>query len=102
MKEAVKRGIIAGVGVILQIMFTLFLYMFLIDKLWIINILFGFLKIIITVGLIKNSKNYSSTLPWIILLLLFPVIGTLMYIIIEQNKYNSRVLKNIVTSEKGE
>ena len=100
MKEAVKRGIIAGVGVILQIMFTLFLYMFLIDKLWIINILFGFLKIIITVGLIKNSKNYSSTLPWIILLLLFPVIGTLMYIIIEQNKYNSRILKNIITSEK--
>lgn len=100
MKEAVKRGIIAGVGVILQLILTLFLYMFLIDKLWIINILFGFLKIAIVVGLIKNSKNYSSTLPWIIILLFFPVIGTLMYIIIVQNKYTSKILKDIIASEK--
>lgn len=100
MKEAVKRGIIAGVGVILQLILTLFLYVFLIDKLWIINILFGFLKIAIVVGLIKNSKNYSSTLPWIIILLFFPVIGTLMYIIIVQNKYTSKILKDIITSEK--
>lgn len=70
------------------------------DKLWIINILFGFFKIAIVVGLIKNSKNYSSTLPWIIILLFFPVIGTLMYIIIAQNKYTSKILKDIIASEK--
>lgn len=100
MKEAVKRGLVVGIGVILQLLITLFLYMFLIDKLWIINLLFGFLKILIVVGFIKNSKNYSSTLPWIIILLFFPVIGTLMYIVIVQNKYSSKILKEIIKSEK--
>ncbi|MDE5586815.1 MAG: PLD nuclease N-terminal domain-containing protein, partial [Bacilli bacterium] len=53
------------------------------------------------VDVIKNSKDYSSTLPLIIILLFFPVIGTLLYIIIYQNKNNSRILKNIVKSEKN-
>lgn len=101
MKEAIKRGIVVGVGVILQILLTLTLYMYLINELWIINIIFDFLKIIIVVSLIKNSKNYSYTLPWIIILLLFPVIGTLLYIIIDQNLITSKTLKNIVNSEKN-
>lgn len=100
MKEAIKRCIVVAVGVILQLLLTLFLYMFLIDKLWIINILFGLLKIIIAISLIKNSKNYSNTLPWIIILLLFPLVGTLMYIIINQSKNNSRIYKKIIQSEK--
>lgn len=100
MKDAIKRGAITVIGVILQVLLTLALYLYLIDKLWIINILFGFIKIIIIIGLIKNSRNYSSTLPWIILLLLFPVVGTLIYVIIGQNRKSSRILKDIITSEK--
>ena len=100
MKDAIKRGTITVIGVILQVLLTLILYLYLIDKLWIINILFGFIKIIIIIGLIKNSRNYSSTLPWIILLLLFPVVGTLIYVIIGQNRKSSRILKDIITSEK--
>lgn len=100
MKEAIKRGIIVGLGIQAQIIITLLLYLYLIDKLWIINILFAILQTLIIVNLIKNSKNYSYTLPLIILLLFFPLIGSLLYIIILQNKNNSKVLKNIKKSEE--
>lgn len=100
MKEAIKRGIIVGLGVILQLTITLIIYLYLIDKLWIINLLFAFLQTIIIVNLIKNSKNYSYTLPLIIILLFFPLIGTVIYVVIKQNKLSSKTLKNIKKSEE--
>lgn len=101
MKHAIKKGIIVGFGVILQIAITFLIYLFLIEKLWIINVLYGILRIVIVVGLIKYSKNYSYTLPWIIIILLFPLVGTLLFIIIGQNKYSSKILKSITASEKN-
>ena len=100
MREAIKRGIVVGIGLTIQIIITLILYLFLIDKLLIIYLLFSLLQIIIIVNLIKNSKNYAITLPLIIILLFFPLIGTLLFIIIVQNKYHSKLLKSIVTTEK--
>ncbi|MDE6141842.1 MAG: PLDc N-terminal domain-containing protein [Bacilli bacterium] len=101
MKQAVKKGIVVGLGVILQIIITLFIYIFLIENLLIIDIIYGFLRIAIIFGLIKYSKNYSYTLPWIIILLLFPFVGTLIFIIIGQNKKSSKLLKSITASEKN-
>ena len=101
MKEAFKRGIIVAIGIISQILISFIIYMYLIDKLLIIDILFTLLQIIIIVYLIKNSKNYSVSLPLIIILLFFPLIGTVLYIVIDQNKNNSKILKNIKASEKN-
>lgn len=101
MKHAIKKGIVVGLGVILQIVITLLIDLFLIEKLWIINLLYAFLRIAIVISLIKYSKNYSYTLPWIIIVLLFPVVGTLLYIIIGQNKKSSKILKSIVSLENS-
>jgi len=100
MKEAIKRGLIVGAGIITQLVLYLLFYLFLIDKLWIINIIFGVFQIVLIVYLIKYSVNYSVTLPLIILILIFPLLGTLMCFIITQNKNNSKVLKSIKTLEK--
>lgn len=101
MKQAVKKGIVVGLGVILQIVITLLIYIYLVEKLWVVDVIYGFLRVILVFGLIKYSKNYSYTLPWIIILLLFPLVGTLLYIIIGQNKYSSKILKSITASEKN-
>ena len=100
MKSAIKRGIIVGIGVLLQILISLGIYLYLGEHILIVNIFYAFLGFILVLGLIKYSKNYSYTLPWIIILLLFPLVGTLMYFILGNNKNNSKVLKNIVKSEK--
>ena len=96
---AIKRGIVVGLGLIAQIALSLFVYMFLGDLTGIINILYVVVGVILALTLIKNSKNYSYTLPWIVILLLFPLVGALMYIILGRNKNKSKVLKSIVKSE---
>lgn len=101
MKQAIIKGIIVGVGVILQISIMLLVYIFLIEKIYIISVLYILLQLLLLLGLIRNSKNYSYTLPWIVILLLFPFLGTLLYVAIGQNKYSSKLLKNVIKSEKN-
>lgn len=99
MRYAIKKGIVVGLGVLLQILLSLVINLFLIEKLWIVNLFYAFLRLILFFGLIRNSKNYSYTLPWIIILLLFPLVGTLLYVILEQNKNNSKILRKIKRCE---
>lgn len=101
MKDAIIKGIIVGIGVLLQILLSLFINIYLIEKLWIINVFYGVLRVLLLLGLIRNSKNYACTLPWIIILLLFPLIGTLLYVIIGDNKRKSKILRKIIASEKN-
>lgn len=101
MINAIKKGIVVGLGLILQLLITLLIYLFLGEHVWFINIFYSFLRLALLFGLIKNSKHYSYTLPWIIILLLFPLVGTLIYIILGRNKNNSKILKSIVSSEKA-
>lgn len=100
MGMAIKRGIVVIIGLIFQIFLSLFVYLFLIEHIGIISVFYSILSFILVLALIKNSKSYSYSLPWIILILLFPLMGTLIFIIIGKNKLNSKVLKDIVKSEK--
>ena len=100
MKTAIKRGIIVILGLVLQVALSLSIYLFFIEHVFFINLFFGILGLLLILNLIKNSKNYSYTLPIIICLILFPLIGTLLYIIYYKNKNNSKTLKNIKQSEK--
>ena len=99
MKRALGRGIIIAIGILLQILLTVLIYLFLINKLVVIHVVYNIFKIIIILYLIKNSKNYSFTLPLIIILLLFPLIGTLLYITLGRNKFRSKTLKRIRAHE---
>lgn len=100
---AVKRGIIVGIGLILQISLTLFIYLKFAQYVSIIQVLYGLLSIIIVLMIIKYSKRLSSDLIWILLIMLFPLIGTLLYVILNNNMRRSKVLKNINENiEKGQ
>ena len=87
MGMAIKRGIVIVFGLALQILLTLSLYMFFINEILIVHVAYVIISLVITLHLIKNSKNYSYTLPWIVILLLFPLVGSLLYIILGRNKY---------------
>lgn len=100
MRMAIKRGLIVLIGLGLQIILSLFVYLFLIEHIAIISIFYGIIGFILVLALIKNSKNYSYTLPWIIILIMFPLIGTLLYIILGKSKNKSKILKKITQSEK--
>lgn len=50
--------------------------------------------------ILKTSRSYSYTLPWIILFLCFPIPGTIVYFITKINIRFSRVLKRVIRKEK--
>ncbi len=100
MKMAIKRGLVVLVGLALQFLLSLSIYLFFIEHILIINILFTIFSLLLIFDLIKTSKNYSFTLPIIIILIIFPLIGTLLYIIFQKNKNNSKTLKRIKKSEE--
>ena len=100
MYMAIRRGIIIALGLLFQILLSVVIYMFLIEHIAFINIIYSIISFLLTLTLIKDSKNYSYTLPWIIILLLFPIIGTILYIILGRNKRKSKVLKSIVKTDK--
>ena len=99
MLMAIKRGLIVLFGLISQILLSLMVYIFFIENIAIINMFYSVLGFLLVLALIKNSKNYSYTLPWIIILITFPLIGTLMYLILGKNKNRSKILKRIKQSE---
>ena len=92
---AVKRGIVVGIGLLIQILLTLFIYLKFGEFISIIQVVYGLLSIIIVLMIIKYSKRLSSDLIWILLIMLFPLIGTLLYIILSNNMKRSKVLKSI-------
>ena len=100
MSMALKRGIIVALGLSLQILLFLCGYLFLGDHIMIIRVFYLILGFLLLLWLIKNSRSYSYTLPWIIIVLLFPLIGTLLYFILGFNKRKSKVLESIVKKEK--
>ncbi len=92
---AIKRGSIVIIGLLLQILLSLFIYLKLGEYIQIIHILYGIISVLIVLAIIKNSKRLSSDLIWVIVIMLFPIVGTLLFIILNKNRNNSKILKNI-------
>ena len=100
MRFAIKRGLVIALGVLLQIAVSYLGYMFLINNIYWVKIFYTFIALILTLLLIKDSKNYAYTLPWIIILILFPISGAVLYIVLGKNKLKSKTLKNILKNDK--
>lgn len=91
MSRRLFRGLIALIGLITYIAFAIFILwiiaqhtIILGDTIGIVNILYRVYGIFLILVLIKDSKNYSYALPWIMLILLFPIVGTLLYIVLRK------------------
>lgn len=57
--------------------------------------LFSFIIVLI---IIRNSKSLNKDIPWIVFILLFPFIGSLMYLFFRSDILNSNLLKDISKS----
>ena len=100
MLNAVKRVLIVLIGVILQFGFAIMIRLFFYKYLGIISLFYSIISILIVLGILKNSTRLSNDLPWIILILIFPIFGTILLITIGKNYSKNKLLKNIFKYEK--
>ena len=61
MRFAIKRGLVIALGVLLQIAVSYLGYKFLINNIYWVKIFYTFIALILTLLLIKDSKNYAFT-----------------------------------------
>ena len=100
MITAIKRVIIVIIGVLLQFGFAISIQLFFREHIAIIGIIYELLSVLIVLKILKDSTRISNDLPWIILILLFPIFGTILLITLSSNYAHSKLLKNIFKSEK--
>ena len=75
MVNAIKRAIIVILGVILQFGFHILIQLYFRNNITIIGIIYDILSILIVLKLLKDSTSLSNDLPWIMLILVFPIFG---------------------------
>ncbi len=99
MLNAIKRAIIVGLGLILQFGFSIIIRLFFYKYLGIINLFYSLISILIILGILKNSTRLSNDLPWMILILIFPIFGTILLITLGRNYSKNKLLRNIFKYE---
>ena len=87
--------ILAAIAEVL-LLFVIFRYFS--EKAGWIEGVFRFLSLIIVLAIIRNSRHLSSDLMWIILIILFPVPGSAVYLFLGANLLRSKTFKNLLVS----
>ena len=60
-----------------------------------LNVILTILSILIVLTIIKNERHLDNKLPWIILIILVPFFGGLLYVFVGANLYSTPMLKKI-------
>ena len=100
MLNAIKRVLIVLIGVLLQFGFSIVIRLFFYKYLGIITLFYSIASILIVLGILKESTRLSNDLPWIILILIFPIFGTILLITLGKNYSKNKLLKNIFEYEQ--
>ena len=95
MTQGEKRFVIVCLSFLFQIVFAMSLGALLSELAIVIRIIYFILSILLILEIIKNTKSLSSNLPWIVLILLFPAAGTMLYLFIGNDFHSSKTLKKI-------
>ena len=99
MVNAIKRAIIVILGVILQFGFHILIQLYFHNNITIIGIIYDILSILIVLKLLKDSTSLSNDLPWIMLILVFPIFGTILLLTLSGSYAKNKLLKNIYNTE---
>lgn len=97
---AIGRIAAAVIGLLLQVIVFVVINIFFAEHVIVVDLIYTIGALLLVLHLVRKSKNYSYNLPWIIILLMFPLVGALLYIVLGQNKKRSKTLKNITRQEQ--
>lgn len=96
---AIKRAVIVILGVLLQFGFEIITVLLFSEYIAIINIIYRLISVLIVLAIIKYSTRISNYLPWIILILIFPIFGTVLLITLGRSYSKNKLFKNILQKE---
>ena len=91
----IKNSFVFVLGIIMQLFISLSVCVFFRDYMFEIFILCKFLGFMIVISIYYKSRSLSYDIPWIILIMLFPVVGTVLYIVLGTNICINKKLRKL-------
>lgn len=83
-----------------EIALYIFLFSYLTSKFVFVEVILHIAAWIVVLNIVRISKHLSSDIKWIFLILLFPVPGTMLYLITYFNLIINRTFKSIIKEEE--
>ena len=100
MGKSILRIMITILCLVLQLAVINIFYYSVIHRIPFIGLIYSLLCLYGVLMIIKNSNNYSFTLPWIIIFLLIPIPGSILFLVVRNSIKRSKLVKNIIKNEK--
>lgn len=98
--EKLMRVLILLAGAIIELAVLLMLYRFFTGYAW-VDLVLRLLSVILAITIINNSRHLSFDMLWIILILLFPIPGTLLYLFLGANLVSSKTMRSLVAQTEA-
>ena len=92
-KNGVARMVFVIIAILLELFFVLSLFFFFSSNAQWINIATRIAALIIVLGIYSQHRSASVKMPWIILILLAPVLGVILYLLIGLNGFTRKKRK---------
>lgn len=77
-----------------------FLFKWLTTSFVFVEVILHILSILIVLNIVRTSRHLSSDLMWIILIMLFPVFGTFVYVLMLLSLLFGKTFRNIIIEQK--
>ena len=91
MKNSVRRLIIAGIGVLIQIIWVVVLVMRLNQYSQIITLLTVAIELVLVLAVYSMDTNSAFKLPWIILITVAPIVGICVFFLLGRSGATKKV-----------
>ena len=99
-KNSFGRLVMTGVFVLIQVGWMAFLLLYLNRYSAVISLISTFIAIILALKIYGTSTNSAMKMPWIIVILAFPILGVLIYIMFGRSIVTKTVKKHFNQIEK--
>ena len=93
-----KRILVVAICIVIQLVFYFIALVGFVEQYTLLRILLSIVSVVTVLEIVTVNKNLTNKVPWIVLIALFPVFGSLLYITLGHNLYNSKILRAIKKS----
>ena len=93
-----KRILIVAICIVIQLAFYIIALVGFVEQYTILRIILSFVGFFVVMGIITFNKNLTTKVAWIVVIAMFPVAGSLLYLTLGHNLYSSKILKSIKKS----
>ena len=96
--EKVFRFGLIAIGLILEAIIVRNLFLFFAAHFVWIEIVLRLLGMIVVINIINNSRHLSADMLWILLIILFPIPGTALFLLLGANLITSKTFRELIKS----